>query len=342
MKRAGHLLDHVLAWDNLREGAARALRGKRDRAEARRFAGDLDARLASIRDELAAGTYVFGCCRQFVVHDPKRRTITAPDFPERVIHHALMNVCEPLFDRWLIDDTYACRVGRGRIAALLRARHFAVHFGYYLKLDIRKYFESIPHQELLGRLERLFKDPRLLRLFEQVVTSFRGALGRGLPIGSLTSQQFANFYLGWFDREVKEHWRVKGYVRYMDDMVLWADSAGRLRDLRGRATAYLRDELQLTVKPQPYLNRSRHGLDFLGCRVYADRLTLNRRSRFRFRRKLAALEAMGRRGRITEEDLQQRGTALVAFARAADVNSFQFRQGVLQQIAVSGHKARTG
>ncbi len=342
MKRAGHLFDQVFQWTNLREAAARALRGKRDRADARRFASDLDGQLSAIRDQLAAGAIVLGRCRQFVVDDPKERIITAPDFPERVVHHALVNRCEPVFERWLIDDTYACRVGRGRIAAVMRAQCFARRFGYYLKLDIREYFESIPHAELLDRLNRLFKDPRLLDLFKQIVTSFRSLVGRGLPIGSLTSQQFANFYLGWFDREVKEHWGVKGYVRYMDDMLLWAGSAGCLRELRGRATAFLRDELQLTVKPHPYLNRSRHGLDFLGCRVYPNRLTLNRRSRVRFRRKLAALEAMGRRGHITEAELQQPGTAIVAFARAADVNSFQFRQRVLQQIEAGGHKARTG
>ncbi|HUY34674.1 MAG TPA: reverse transcriptase/maturase family protein [Pirellulales bacterium] len=342
MQRAGHLFDQALAWNNLREAAARALRGKRHRPDARRFASDLDVRLSSMRVELAAGTYLFGRCHQFVVHDPKQRIITAPDFRDRVVHHALINVCEPVFERWLIDDTYACRRGRGRIAAVLRARCFARRFGYYLKLDIRKYFDSIPHAELLRRLERLFKDPRLLDLFARLVGSFRGSVGRGLPIGALTSQHFANFYLGWFDREVKERWRVKGYARYMDDMVLWGDSAAGLRELRRRAIAFLSDELRLTVKPAHYLNRSQHGLDFLGCRVHPDRLTLNRRSRVRFRRKLAALESMRRRETITPSDLQRRGTALVAYARAAGVNSWQFRQRALRQMEVSGHEARTG
>jgi hypothetical protein len=342
MRRTGNLFERVLAWDNLREAAARALRGKRHLADARDFAHDLDARLADLQARLAAGTFTFGRSRQFVVYDPKQRVITAPDFPERVIHHALVNVCEGGFERWLIDDTFACRAGRGRNAALARARRFARRFGFFLKLDIRKYFDSVSHAQLLERLARLFNDRRLLDTFEQIVASYRGPLGRGLPIGSLTSQHFANFYLGWFDRQVKERWSVKGYVRYMDDMLLWDDSRLRLRELRREAMAFLDSQLQLTVKPHPYLNRSRLGLDFLGCRVYPNRISLNRRSRDRFRRKLAALEAMHGQGTINARELQQRGTALVAFARAGGVESWQFRRHVLQRFSESGHKARTG
>ena len=162
---------------------------------------------------------------QFVIHDPKERIITAPCFAERVLHHAVMNVCEPKFEQWLINDTYACRVGRGQGAALSRAQQFARRFPFFLKIDVRKYFDSISHEILLSRLDLLFKDRRLLDLFERIVHSFRGNLGRGLPIGSLTSQHLANFYLGWFDRYAKETLRLKGYVRYMDDMALWADSS---------------------------------------------------------------------------------------------------------------------
>jgi RNA-directed DNA polymerase len=336
MKRAGQLFDHVLARDNLRLAAARAVRGKRHRADAREFLADLDRRLGAMREELASGTFQVGRYRQFVVRDPKERIITAPVFAERVLHHALMNVCEPIFDRWLIDDTFACRRGRGRLAALDRARRFARRFGWYLKPDIRKYFDSISHEELLRRLGRLYKDPRLLDWFSRIVTSFRGSLGRGPPIGALTSQHLANFYLGWFDRTVKERFRVKGYVRYMDDMVLWADGAAPLRQLREEAETFLVNELRLTLKASPYINRTAYGLDFLGCRVYGNRLTLNRRSRVRFQRKLAALQLLHERGLLSESELQRRGTALVAFTTAGGVESCHFRRGALEQLSASG------
>src|SRR5205085_5119662 len=114
-------------------------------------------------------------------------------FAERVLHQAIMNVCEPYLDRWLIADTYACRRGKGRVAALHRARHFAQRFSRILKLDVRKYFDSVPHEGLLERLAWRVKDARLLTLMEQIVRSFRGPVGRGIPIGSLTSQHLANF-----------------------------------------------------------------------------------------------------------------------------------------------------
>lgn len=319
-----------------------ALRGKRSQPDARRFIENAESQLAKIHEELAAGTFAFGNYHQFLVHDPKLRVITAPIFRERVVHHALMHVCSPTFERWLIDDTYACRVGRGRIAAVLRARQFMKRYGHYLKLDIRKYFDSVPHRELLRRLELVFKDRRLIETFDRIVTSFRGPIGVGLPIGSLTSQYFANFYLGWFDRAVKERWRIKGYVRYMDDMLLLSDSPSELRALRSRLLDFLDDELELSVKQAPTMNRTEHGVDFLGCRIYRNRTTLNLRSRVRFRRKLSVLSKLFAGGRISESERQQRETALVAFATAADVASWQFRHQTLQQISESGYKARTG
>lgn len=220
MKRTGNLFDEIVEWKNLRLAAYKALRGKRTRADAQQFVSQLDSRLTEMADQLRSGTFPLGCYHQFVIYDPKRRTITASCFAERVLHHAIMNVCEPVFERRLIADTYACRAGRGREATILRAQRFAQRFPSYLKLDIRKYFESIPHNRLLLQLGRLFKDERLLALFASILNGFQPGLGRGLPIGSLTSQHFANFYLGQFDRFVKETLRLKGYVRYMDDMLL--------------------------------------------------------------------------------------------------------------------------
>jgi len=182
----------------------------------------------------------------------------------------------------------------------------------------------------------------LLDLFGRIVRSFRGGMGRGLPIGSLTSQHFANFYLGWFDRFVKERMRVRGYVRYMDDMALWADSKAELTDALRAAEAYLRDELRLTLKPAPYVNRVEHGMEFLGCRLYRWHAVLNRRSRRRYRRKLAWLERCRAGGAITEQQFQDRATALTAFTRTPGLCSWRFRQAVLQNRAVSGPGSRSG
>ncbi len=130
---------------------------------------------------------------------------------ECVLHHANMNVCEPVMDRWLIDDTFACRTGKGREAAIERAQYFTRSAIWFLKLDVRKYFDSVPHAKLMGFLERRFKDRRLLDLLNRIIVAYRGDLGIGLPIGSLTSQHFATFYLGWLDRFAKEALQVRGY-----------------------------------------------------------------------------------------------------------------------------------
>jgi RNA-directed DNA polymerase len=342
MKRAGNLFERVLERDNLRLAFSKALRGKRSRPEARAFGADLDHNLEEMARQLRADIFPVGQFVQFVIHDPKERVITAPCFRERVLHRAIMNVCEPLLERWLIGDTYACRKGKGRIVALLRAREFAARFPFFLKLDIRKYFDSIPHDRLLERLERRFKDRRLLALLARIVRTFRGTSGQGIPIGSLTSQHFANFYLGWFDRFVKETLRIPGYVRYMDDMGLWAETVTELKSALRQGEQKLRDELGLTLKPWPYLNRTAHGMDFLGCRVFPGYMTLNRRSRRRFHHNLLSLERAFAAGALEEGQLQQRATALVAFTRTAGVCSWRFRRSVLCAAAVDGHKARTG
>ncbi len=341
MKRIGHLLERVAERENLRLAIARALRGKRDRPDARAFVRHLEGNLTSIRDELLSGCVTVGHFHQFVVRDPKERVITAPCFRERVLHHALMNVCEPVFERRLIPDTYACRRGKGRIAALLRARQFADRYRFFLKLDIRKYFDSVPHDTLVERLELLFKDRKLISILSQIIRAFRAQIGVGLPIGSLTSQHLANFYLGHFDRQVKQVWRIPAYVRYMDDMLLWSNSKAELLDRLMDAHSFLGEQLSLRLKVAPYMNRSTHGVDFLGCRVLPGLLKLNRRSRVRFRRRLMKLETRFRSGDVSEPELQRRATALVAFTRAAGVRSWKFRSGVLQQVEVSGPEART-
>jgi retron-type reverse transcriptase len=338
MKRTGHLLEQIVEYENLRRAVERALRGKRHRPDARWFVDHLDTNLRELREQLLSGSLALGCYHQFVIYDPKERVITAPCFRERVLHHAVINICEPILERWLIDDTYACRRGRGRIVALQRTRRFSRRYAFYLKLDIRKYFDSVPHPEIKQRLRRLFKDPKLLMIFDQIIDSFRPMLQRGLPIGSLTSQHFANFYLAWFDRFAKEQHRLPGYVRYMDDMLLWSNSKADLRKFQDAATDFLACELKLQVKESPYINRSGHGVDFLGCRVFPWGVTLNRRSRVRYGHKLRQLERDFAMGAIDERDLQQRATALTAFATGADVKSWKFRKRVLKRSSVSSQR----
>jgi hypothetical protein len=151
------------------------------------------------------------------------------------------------------------------------------------------------------------------------------------PAACGSNAHFANFYLSGFDRFVREKLRVPGYVRYMDDAALWADDPETLKISRSAAERHLRDELGLELKPA-HGNRTRHGMDFLGCRVFPDSLTFNRRRRVRCRRKLRQLEAWYTAGRIGERELQLRATAIMAFAQAAGVSSWRFRRTLVDSV----------
>lgn len=333
MRRTGNLFERILDRDTLRLAFCRAARGKRGQPEIEAFAADAERRLGAIAAGLWTGEFPLGRFRQFVIRDPKRRIITAPCFEERVVHHAIVAVCEPAFERWLIDDTFACRPGKGREAAVVRAAAFSRRWAWQLHLDVRQCFDSIPHDRLLGLLARRFKDRRLLDLFRRIVRSFRGADGRGLPIGSLTSQHFANFHLGWFDRFVKESLRMRGYVRYMDDLVLWGDDRRSLGDAQARCREHLAASLGLEFKPaEP--GPSTRGFDFLGCRIRSTHVTLSRRSRRRYRRRVKAIHRACRLGLLDGRAAQTRLEAVTAFAKSAGTRSWRFRDAVLKTWSV--------
>ena len=177
--------------------------------------------LRFLGDGLADGSFPFGEYHSFEVRDPKTRMIHAPAFRERVAQHAIFNLCEPIMEKKLVDDCFACRKGKGTHGALKRAQVFARRYKWYLKLDVRRYFDSVVHSQLLEMLGRVFKDAHLLKLFAQIIGGYESERGRGLPIGSLASQFFANHYLSQLDRTCKQVLRVPGYLRYMDDFILW-------------------------------------------------------------------------------------------------------------------------
>lgn len=356
MKRIGGLYDQIWQWDTLRAAFHKARKGARRSREALEFEARLDENLRQLQDELRSEEVCLAGFTQFVIHDPKERTITAPAFRDRVLHHAIMQVCEPHFDRWLIPDSYACRKGKGRLAALERATQFAKKHGWFLKLDIRKYFESIPHDPLLAALGRKFKDRRLMALLEQIVRAHEsgplsplsgtqsvnvpssgmdaqrprvasghecmesachaphkglcGPLCHGLPIGSLTSQHLANFYLGAVDRLARETLRVPGYVRYMDDFILWEDDPMKLRQHWQNVRAVAASDLGLELKASAHMNRTAHGMDFCGFRIFPGWRVLNRRSRKRLAVKLRNIS-----GLEDEHEQQKRAESVIAFAR---------------------------
>lgn len=193
MKRAGFLTEQIADTDNLLLAFYKASTGKKMKAEVRRFSSNLSSEIGLLRQEILEGNVRVGDYSYFHIRDPKPRLICAAAFRERVLHHALMNICHPYFERQFIETTYATRPGKGIYQALERTRKAAKRYDFVAKFDFRKYFDSIDHGLLKRRLRRIFKDTRLLAIFDAVIGSYCREEGKGLPIGNLTSQYFANF-----------------------------------------------------------------------------------------------------------------------------------------------------
>ncbi len=326
MKRAGYLMERIAEPSNLREAFFAAARRKSSRPDVQLYREELAERLDELRWTLLNGAVEVGGYQQFVIHDPKERVITVAPFGQRVLHHAVMRVCEPFFENRLIPRSYACRRGKGRVVALDEAQKQCAKYEWYLKLDIRRYFDSVPHEGLLNRLRGVFKDRDLLLIFEKVIRSFEASPGCGLPIGNLTSQHFANLYLDAVDRFI-EGARPRGggrfvVLRYMDDLVVFAPAREDLVRLRLELRGEIVPSLGLRLK-QERIGPTSSGVPFLGCVVRSGFRELSRRSRLRFRRRVMCLDRVVAEGRVSEEDAQRRGTALVAFAKTASSEAFR-------------------
>lgn len=348
MKREGNVFDAVVASENLRLAFWKASRGKRARPDQRAYAENLAEELEGLREGLLDGSYPVGRYVRFTIREPKERLICAAPFPERVLHHAIMNICEPLFERCLSPCTYACRKGLGQTAAVTAAQGWSRRRRFFLQWDFRKYFDSIPHDGLSTMLARHFKDGRLIAWMERIIATwttppesdlFGDGRARGFPIGNLTSQHLANLYLDPLDRLIqKSHGREKvGFARYMDDFAFWADERDALRRIRDEVST-LADSLGLAPKGFPEPRRTEDGMDWLGMRIKAGGTSLSRASRRRLVRKARGIVAALERGSIGERAAQARMTAIMSFAKRG--GSRRWQRTVFSKLSDEGDQRR--
>ena len=333
MIRAGNLYQQIPGYDNLYLAFWKAARGKQLRSDVIAFRQNFDANIKKLHEDLKRHEPDIGNYRFFRVFDPKLRCICAASFPERVLHHAVMNVCEKVLEAYAIHDSYACRKGKGNRKALARAQFFSRRFEWYLKLDIRKYFDSIDHKILISQLSRRFKDRDLLSLFKMILDTYHTSPGKGMPIGNLISQHLANYYLGVFDHWVKEELKILGYLRYMDDFILFGPDRAYLKNALVQVKIFLKTELSLDLKENIQLNRCVCGIPFIGYRVFPSHIRLSPRSRKRFIAKFKQYEKRWQNGEWSERDLVRHMEPLIEFTRAA--RSDAFRNNVIKQFGVS-------
>ena len=316
-------MNQAIEPDNLRLAFWKAQRGKSQKRSVQRYRSELDKNLCRLREEIMEGKVNVGAYSVFKVYIPKERNIFAPPFSDQVLHHALMNVCHDNFERYQIADSYACRIGKGTFAALDRAKSFQRRYSWFLKLDIRKYFDSIRHDTLKTLLARRFKEEKLLSILAQIIDTYTIDGERvGLPIGNLTSQYFANHYLATADRYAKEVLRVPAYARYMDDIVLWGNCKTELLRQGRELEAFLADKLQLRLK-HFLVNSTKRGLPFLGYLLYPDRVRLTRSSRQRFSAKMKLYSRYLQEDSWTQEEYSRHVLPLIAFVRYGDGGGFR-------------------
>ena len=325
-KRSRITIEDIAAWDNLVWAAARAAQGKRLQPAVCSFLNNLDANLRSLREGLLDGTVYIGEAAVFRIYDPKLRTIHAPVFRERVLHHALIRYVGPVLEDSLVADTFACRIGKGAIAAARRAQHFSRRYAWFGKLDVRHYFASICHTRLLGMLEQKFKDRQLLDLLQRIVRACPSEPGRGLPIGALTSQSFANFYLNRLDRLLLEGRQVRGLVRYMDDVVWWCDSKADVRAVADAAEEFLHEHLSLQIRPPLQVNQTVRGIPICGFRVFPGRQLLSQRRRKLYCRGRRRWETKFDQGLIDAQQLQSGYSATLGITLHANASAWRMEQ----------------
>lgn len=316
MKRTGNLYERISDTDNLLLAYYKAKKSKEAKKEVIQFSKDVKANIAHLQREIVGENVRVGDYHYFTIYDPKQRVICAASFRERILHHAIMNVCHQVFENFQIFDSYATRPNKGQYAALERAKRFNSQHQWFCKLDIRKYFDSISHPVLLAKLQHKIKDKKLLALFRGIIDSYQVAENCGIPIGNLTSQYFANYYLGFADHFMKEKLNINAYVRYMDDMVFWCNNKAEIVSIKEQFVEYLQNELKLNVKPA-CVHQTTKGLPFLGYVIFKDRVRLNKNSKKRFLSKHKEYLKRYSCGYWSQKELSNHTTPLFAFAQYA-------------------------
>jgi len=254
-------------YENLHNAYLKARRGKNDIAEVLQFTYNLEEGLLKLQYELENQTYRTGKYRHFIIFEPKERKISALPFRDRIVHHAVCSVIEPIFDSRFIYDSYACRKGKGTHAGADRIQKFirkANNNYYVLKCDVSKYFQSVDHEILKQVIREKIADKKLLQLLDNIIDSAE----RGIPIGNLTSQLFANIYLNKLDEHVKYELKIKYYVRYMDDFIILHESKQSLHEIKEKINLFL-VSMKLTLHPRKVnICPITLGIDFLGYRIF--------------------------------------------------------------------------
>lgn len=321
--------EKIATFQALHDAWREARRGKRYRSDVLEFSDGLEDNLLQLERELRDGTYKVGPYRPFYVYEPKQRLVMALEYRDRIVQWAIYNALNPYYNRRYIEDSYACRKGKGSHAAADKLQYWMRQVErkggtwYYLKLDISKYFYRVSHEVLVEILSETIKDERLLRLLEKIINCEDKAFGLpsgvapeqcpedewlwdvGMPIGNLTSQMFANIYLDVLDQYAKHALKVRWYIRYMDDIIILSDSKEQLQAWKKEIEVFLRERLRLALNKKTAIRPISMGIDFVGYRIWTTHRLLKRQTARKIIRRFTGICRLLAAGEITQERFER-------------------------------------
>ncbi len=345
MKTYKNLYSNLCSYENLLLAYKKARKRKTNKDYVKEFERDLEKNLKELQHELETSAYFPRSLTTFVIRDPKTRVISASHFRDRVVHHAICNILEPIFEKSFIYDSFANRKGKGTHPAIIRFEGFVrkvsgngrllpdqtnrnAIMGYALKADIRRYFDTVDNEVLIGILERKIRDARVICLVRKILQNHKASIpGKGMPLGNLTSQFFANVYLNELDHFVKHELKARHYLRYVDDFVLLHARKEILMGWLKKINEFLAACLKIELHPEKSkVVPLRKGITLLGFRIFFSYRLLKKSNANRIWKHLERLRRKLDRCAVTREQTVHSFCGWLAYARFA--NTYNFRRKV--------------
>lgn len=319
----------IYDFENLFNAYKKAIKCKRYRTDVMEYTDRLEENLIELQNEFIWKTYSVGQYNIFYVYEPKKRMIMSLQFKDRVAQHAIYSQINPYFEKQFINDSYACREGKGTHRAIKRLQNWLRKTDrkqerfYYLKLDISKYFYRVDHEILMGILQRKIADKDLLHVLSVIIncedTHFGLPLGAdvgnvaydellgevGSPIGNLTSQMFANLYLNELDQHCKHKLRLHYYIRYMDDIIILHHDKKYLEEVKRDIAGFLEEKLHLQLNNKTCIRPTSMGIEFVGFRVWSTHIKLRKKTAKKMKKRLKYLFTAYAAGEVDQETLDR-------------------------------------
>jgi len=322
--------EELCSYENLELAFKRARKGKTLKPYVIEFEENLKQNLLQLRNELTMQTYQPQPLKTFILRDPKTRKISKSDFRDRIIHHAICNIIEPIFQKTFIHDSFANRIGKGTPNAIKRFDIFKRKSSqnntkkcYVLKADIKSYFQTVDHEILLEILSKRIEDKQIMLLITKILRNYETKdQHKGMPLGNLTSQFFANVYLNELDQFVKHKLRAKYYIRYVDDFVILNQSKKKLQEHMIQINKFLLEQLKLTLRPdKSQIIKLEKGINFLGFRIFYHHKLLVKRNMRKFTKKLQKMSGKYKQDKIEREKVIETFEGWLAYASHANTYS---------------------